>query len=179
MKRIIPSVLIAGLIGLASCVQDSTKSGKFDRTGLNIPRNQADIFEFITNIEETKDTMQQRGPISVNRDSTTIEVTGYMQEGQPVLVYAQYPAKQEWYYLKNSKLVFMKEMIGGADSISPIVENQFFYNDSTLLGNRTRSAGSLDSLAKISFSEMIQVTSDYRFDPRKANESAINFIYGR
>ncbi len=178
MKRIIPGVLILGIVSMVSCVQEGQQAG-FDQSGLNIPRNQSDIFEFITNVEEAKDTMQQRGPITVSRGGDSIEVTGYMHGSQPIMVYARYPDKQEWYYLKESKLVFLKEMISASTGSSTIVENHFFYNDSTLLGNRTRNAPSLDSLMKISFSAISEQAGDYRFDPKKANESAINFIYGR
>jgi hypothetical protein len=180
MNKVCLFVLFAMITTFSACVGDNnTAEAAFDRSALDVPRSEAEIFEIISNIQETKDTMQQRGPLTVIRENANIEVTGYMRDDTPVLVYAQYPSKQEWYFLKDQRVIMLKELIFQMPDTSLVTENQFFYNATDLLGKRTRNAPGLDSLKNVSFKPLELAADDYRFQVDQANQSAIDFIYGK
>ena len=126
---------------IVACNNDAPEEAEANPTvvpQIELPTSEAAIFEIVNNVELVKDTLQQRGPIPVVRDSINIEVIGYYQANDPVLVHAKYPEKEEWYFLLSRKVIMLKELI--SNDQGEVTENQFFYNNTEVLAKQTRKA---------------------------------------
>ncbi|GAB5551138.1 MAG: hypothetical protein Sapg2KO_07290 [Saprospiraceae bacterium] len=180
MNRLSLFLLLTLILSIFSCVNDqSAKEADLKPNERSFPKSERAILKMVSNIEEHQDTMSQNGPMTILRDGKNIEVTAFLAGNAPMLVEAQYPEKQEFYFLKDLQLMMLKELIFQAPDSSLIIENQFFYSQSKLVGMRTRSAEALEALKFSSFSPIKTEGTDYRFVAEKANQSAANFIYGQ
>lgn len=180
MNRFTYFLLLSLSLGIFACVGDNSASeADLKPNERSFPKNEKAILKIVSNLEENQDTMAQNGPITIIRDSVNVEVTAFIADNSPVLIKAQYPGKQEFYYLKDQKVMLLKELIFEKADSSQMVENQFFYSQSELLSMRTRSANGLEALALNDFQPLTTKGDDYRFVADKANQSAVSFIYGQ
>lgn len=150
----------------------------FDNTALSIPKSETATLQYIADVEAFKDTMQQRGPLTVVRDNINVEVTGYFNGDDAMLILAQLPQTQLWHYLQGNKVVLLKEIKSDTSGTASYTENQFFYNATQLLGQRTRVAPSLDSLSRSPFSAMTIDSTDMRANPQMVTGAALGYMYG-
>lgn len=164
-------ILLASII-FTACQKDQT--GGFDKTGLDIPRRDRAILGFIADVEAFRDTMEQRGPLSVTKEDEVVEVTGYFHGDDPMLIHTAHSNKTVWYYLQDNSVVLLKEITGSGT----FREEQFFYNETDLLGQRMRSAPSLDSLENSTFAAMTIDSTDTRANPSAVTGRAMSYMYG-
>ena len=175
--------ILSSLVIFSACTseekapeEESTSSSLI--TTVEMPSDVSDIYKIVTDIEYTKDTMQKREMV-IQREDNNVNVIGYFTKDTPLLIRAQYPGKEELYFMKNGKVMMLKELIFEGADTSRIVENQFFYNNTEVLSMRSRSAENLELLKNQSFNKIDKMGEDYRFFPAKANNSAIGFLYGQ
>lgn len=176
MKRNISLLIFFFPLIITSC-QNNDADG-FDRTSLDIPRSDRAILDFITDVEQFKDTMQLRGPLVYQQDGEAVKVSGYFHGDDAMLIKAELTNRELWHYLQNNKIVLLKEISLDQPDSSAFTERQFFYNESTLLDQRMRSAPSLDSLQRTTFVSMTIDSSDTRTNPTVVTGSALRFMYG-
>lgn len=180
MNRLSLFLLLTLVLSTFACVNDnSSKEADLKPNQRSFPKGEKAILKLVSNIEEHQDTMEQNGPLTIIRAGVNVEVTAYIADNSPRLIEAQYPGKQEFYFLKDQQVMMLKELIFQAPDSSQIIENQFFYNQLELVSMRSRSAGTLDSLSLNSFKPIETKGTDYRFVAEQANQSAISFIYGQ
>jgi hypothetical protein len=138
------------------------------------------IREYTSEINDTLQTLESKGPLTVERDGQNYEVRVSYMDGEPVLVYTQTPmgGVQSWYYLQNRELVMLREL--GKEG--PVYyESEFFYEGENLLAAITREAGSSEKLSASTFSEYQAEKGayDFRVLPNDAFASAMEFLMGR
>lgn len=180
MNRLSLFLLLTLVLSTFACVNDnSSKEAELKPNQRSFPKGEKAILKLVAKIQEHQDTMEQNGPLTILRAGVNVEVTAYISDNSPMLIKAQYPGKQEFYYLKDQQLMMLKELIFQAPDSSQVVENQFFYSQLDLASMRSRSAGTLDSLQFSSFKPIDTKGTDYRFVAEQANQSAISFIYGQ
>lgn len=170
-------VLFFSLFILATACQNNRSDG-FDETALDIPKGDRAILDFIAEVEAFKDTMQQRGPLSLQQDGDNIEVTGYFHGDDAMLILTQHADKELWHYLQDNKVVLLKEITLDRPDSSAFTERQFFYNATSLLDQRMRSAPSLDSLQNSSFTVLTIDSTDKRAAPSAITGAAMRYMYG-
>lgn len=175
MKR--PPILLLAALSFFNwaCTNDGGES----ESGPRFPKSQSGVYEIVSAVDEVLDTLEARGPITIVRDSVNVEVTAYMQGDDPALIHAQYPEKEEWYYLLNRRTIMLREYLFNEDGQTSIRENQFFYHPEEVLGMRSRKATTREELITLSFSKMDLAEGDPRLDPEGISSSAVNFIYGQ
>lgn len=156
-------------LGFMACENGGTP---FDITSID-----QNTLALINNIEANKDTMEERGPIMVTRDGEEVAVTGYFHGDDAMLIHIRHSDRDAWNYMQGLNVVLLKEFAptknGGA-----IIERQFYYNDSNLLGQRMRKAASLEELPDSPFQSLSIKSKDGRYDPVYVTSSAVGYMYG-
>lgn len=178
MKQNISWYLVLLLSIVFVACQNEAKVNDFDETALDIPKSEEATLKYIADVEAFKDTMQQRGPLTVVRDSTSIEVTGYFDGDNAMLILAEFSQTQLWHYFQGDNVVLLKEIKSDTFGRDTYTENQFFYNATQLLGQRTRIAPSLDSLSNSPFTPMTIDSTDMRAKPTEVTGAAFGYMYG-
>lgn len=180
MNRSSLFILLLLSIFTAACAGEAnTDEANLKPNQRSFPSGKKEIIQLVTNIQANQDTMDKKGPRTINIEGTNVEVTAYIADQTPVIIEAQYPDKQAFYYLKNNQVMLLRELLFvGADS-SQVVENQFFYNQLRLLDKETRSAEGLEALQNATFQPLKKQEEDDRFEAEKVNLSVIKLIYGQ
>jgi hypothetical protein len=176
MKRNYGLLFLLSILVFTACQKE--RNTGFDKTGLDIPRKDREILDFIADVEAFRDTMQQRGPLSFERDGANIQVTGYFHGDDAMLIQAQLANKELWYYLKDNKVVLLREITLDQPDSSAFTERQYFYNETALLDQRMRTAPSLDSLKNSTFRELSIDSTDMRVNPDAVTGAAMGYMYG-
>lgn len=176
MKRNYGLLFLFSILVFTACQNE--RNGGFDKTGLDIPRGDREILDFIDDVEASRDTMQQRGPLSFERDGANIQVTGYFHGDDAMIIQTTLADKTQWYYLQDNQVVLLKEITLDQQDSSAFTERQYFYNETTLLDQRMRSAPSLDSLKNSIFKELSIDSTDMKANPAAITGAAMGYMYG-
>jgi len=175
-------ILLAVLLMSLSCKNEkaavATQGAVVEQQ--EFPTSRSEIFKTVSEIKAIQDTLKERGPITVAKEDGNVEVTAYIQATFPVIIHAQYPKKEEWFYLQNRQVIMLQEVVY-AENGGGIEERQFFYTQEEVLESRGRQAPSLDSLNRLSFEKLklTKAEAGFQMDPVQVNMKAINFLYGK
>ncbi len=138
------------------------------------------INAYADSLESLRDSLQKKGPLTVTRGDTTLEVTVRYINNEPVLINAQaadgsYVAQ---YFLKDRQLLSLRET--GRNG-SMVYAREFYYENDRPIATLEKKAASFDQLPDEVYRtyKPEKPESDFRTLPVEAYKSAMNFIMGR
>ncbi len=155
----------------SSCQSDPAPS-----EGADAPGSLGEIMRMAEDINLTADTMQRRGPVTVEHDGVNHEVVAYFRADEPVLLYVNDNAREQWLYLADRRLAMLKQVSFDG---SRFEERQYFYTPDAFLRGRVRTAKSETELDQANFRKLPADADDFRFDAEQANTYMVGLMYGQ
>lgn len=183
MKRIFYSTFIVLTLLTVACQETKKEPEQVVTEMVNeIPEKveiYKDIRTYVDGIDATIDSLAKRGPLTVNRGEDIMEVTVYVDEGTPLLIYAQNATEnyQARYYLKNRKLVCLEE----EGQEGSFYQREFYYEPDRVLASMEKKAKTYEELATKNFKDYNSedAANDFRLHHVEAFKSAMAFLMGQ
>lgn len=150
-----------------------------DSQELVLPTSTGEIDSIVAEIRNGQDTMQERGPLSVDRGDETWEVYAYYAGQEPKVLRALYSGGEQVYYFIDRRVVQLQEFANLKNG--DVEERVFSYNEEDLVGAKARRAASRLGLEQKEFGRYRSPygKNDFRTDVNQVNGSAMSFIYGQ
>lgn len=117
-----------------------------------------------------------KGPITVKHVEGLAEMTLYNLAGVPVVIKTQKAQTEQWFFLYNRRVIYLRELIYQDDSLT---ENKFYYSNTSMINATQKEADNQSELSKATSSKFRKgFKKDYRLDVREVNFLVIGFLYG-
>ena len=117
-----------------------------------------------------------KGPITVKHVDGLAEMTLYNLAGAPVVIKTQKAQTEQWFFLYNRRVIYLRELIYQDDSLT---ENKFYYSNTGMVNATQKEAENQSELSKSTPSKFRKgFKKDYRLDVREVNFLVIGFLYG-
>jgi hypothetical protein len=117
-----------------------------------------------------------KGPITVKHVDGLAEMTLYNLTGVPVVIKTQKAQTEQWFFLYNRRVIYLRELIYQDDSLT---ENKFYYSNTGMINATQKEAENQSELSKVNSSKFRKsFKKDYRLDVREVNFLVIGFLYG-
>lgn len=137
------------------------------------------INNYVASVRNERDNLQKRGPLTVTRGDSTLEVTVYVEQGTPKLIYAQGANMdyQAYYYLKDRNLIFLEEL-GQEDKF---YARMFYYSNDQLIEALEKVSSTREKLPDTRFKSVMKrrYPEQFGFRPIEAYKSAMSLLMGR
>lgn len=163
-----------------ACQPEKTADGEEKETteASTFPASKNEIEGIVTNIRNGLDTMQERGPLTINRGDETWEIYAYYVNQDPKMLRALYSGGEQVYYFVDRRVVQLQEFANIEGGM--VEERVFSYNEDVVVDAKARSAGSRSTLQEEEFEPYKSPygKEDFRLDVNQVNGSAMGFIYG-
>lgn len=171
-------MLILLMVSLLVGCQPNANPQQENTKGTGLPESLPDIEDKVAGIQASRDTLQERGPITVTRGDENWEVYAYYEDQNPRMLRALYGKGEQNYYFVDRRIVRLHEF-ANLDN-GQVQERVFSYNENQLVEAKSRTAPSRDQLAQQEFRpyESPYGEMDFRLDVNQVNGSATGFIYG-
>ncbi len=119
---------------------------------------------------------EAKGPITVKHIDGLAEMTLYNLAGVPVVIKTQKAQTEQWFFLYNRRVIYLRELIYQDDSLT---ENKFYYSNTGMINATQKKAENQSELSIVSSSKFRKgFNKDYRLDVREVNFLVIGFLYG-
>lgn len=180
MKKITLCLLVlSGMILACQPDQSSTGNDENANEDSTFPASKNEIEAIVTGIQNSLDTMQERGPLTVNRGDDTWEIYAYYINQDPQMLRAISNEGEQVYYFSDRRVVQLQEFANVDDGF--VEERVFLYNEDEVVDTKVRRAASRLGLQEKEFKRYRSPygDEDFRLDVNQVNGLAIGFIYGQ
>lgn len=175
------------LLGFMACKNDGKNDGdtkvlgpndvfEVDAPPITGPESIAEVEKLVKNIDGIMDSMNVAGPNYVFNGNEKTEVMVYSYEGMPQLIYCKAPKLESWYYLKDRRPVYLKELVLTEDGF---VQNRFYYGTQKLIGAERRKGASPDETNSASPGRYRGKKDDFRLSGEAVTGKVLEFLYGK
>lgn len=150
---------------------------KVDAPPITGPESTAEINKLVKRIDAEKDSMNAAGPNYVfNGNKERIEVMVYSSAEAPQLIYCKATKLESWYYLKDRRPVYLKEL---ALTDEGFVQNRFYYGTKDLIGAETRKGSSPDATNTGAVGKYRGDKDDFRLSGEAVTGKVLEYLYGK
>lgn len=130
----------------------------------------------VERIVKEMNTYEVKGPITVKHIEGLAEMTLYNLSGVPVVVKTQKAQTEQWFFLYNRRVIYLRELIYEENSLT---ENKFYYSNTGMINAVQKEAKNQSDLPKVEPSKFRkEFKKDYRLDVQEVNFLVISFLYG-
>ncbi|WP_148270121.1 hypothetical protein [Haliscomenobacter hydrossis] len=175
------------LLGMMACKNEAKIDAETKELGPNDlltvdappitgPESIAEIEKLVKSIDGQKDTLRVTGPVFVFEGKEKVDVTVYSNQEAPQLVYCKAPKVESWYYLKDRRPVYLKEIALTEDGFT---QNRFYYGTKKLIGAETRKGASPDATNTGEAGKYRGEKDDFRLSGEAATGKVLVYLYGK
>ena len=175
------------LLGFVACKNDGKNDGgtKFlgpndvfevDAPPITGPESIAEVEKLVKSIDGVMDSMNVAGPNYVFNGNEKTEVMVYSYEGMPQMIYCKAPNQESWYYLKDRRPVYLKELVLTENGF---VQNRFYYGPKELIGAESRKGDSPDATNNGAAKRYRGAKDDFRLSGEAATGVVLEYLYGK
>ncbi len=142
------------------------------------PESIAEIEKLVKSIDNQMDSLRAAGPVYVFEadGKEKVDVTVYSNQEAPQLVYCKALKVESWYYLKDRRPVYLKEIALTEDGF---VQNRFYYGTKKLIGAETRKGASPDATNTGEAGKYRGEKDDFRLSGEAATAKVLVYLYGK
>lgn len=172
------------VLGVFACKNDVDSKGTSNEVLVDVyappitgPESIAEINKLVKRIDAEKDSMNVAGPNYVfdgNKEKT--EVMVYSNTEAPQLIYCKASKLESWYYLKDRRPVYLKEL---ALTENGFVQNRFYYGTKDLIGAETRKGPSPDATNTGAVGKYRGEKDDFRLSGEGVAGKVLEYLYGK
>lgn len=174
------------LLGFAACKNDGKNDGtkvvgpndvlEVDAPPITGPESIAEVEKLVKTIDGEMDSMNVAGPNYVFDGNEKTEVMVYSYQGTPQLIYCKAAKLESWYYLKDRRPVYLKEL---ALTENGFVQNRFYYGPKELIGAESREGASPDDTNKGAAKKYRGAKDDFRLSGEATTGKVLEYLYGK
>ena len=174
------------LIGLAACKNDAKNEAPknlgpndlltVEAPPITGPESVAEINKLVKDIDAQMDSFNVAGPNYVFEGKEKIEVMVYSNAIAPQLIYSKSAKSESWYYLKDRRPVFLKELVLAENGF---VQNRFYYGTKDLIGAETLKGASPDATNTGKPRRYRGEKDDFRLSGEAVTGKALEYLYGK
>ncbi len=175
------------LLGFVACKNDGKNDGdtkglgpddvfEVDAPPITGPESIAEVEKLVKSIDAVQDSMNVAGPNYVFNGKEKTEVFVYSYEGMPLMIYCKTPKLESWYYLKDRRPVYLKELVLTEDGF---VQNRFYYGTKELIGAESRKGPSPDATNNGPAKRYRGAKDDFRLSGEAATGVVLEYLYGK
>lgn len=173
--------LLLGILSWACQNQGDTEAGTSTKGEEKV--NPAAVVEtvnqYVSSVQDQRDDLQKRGPLTITRGDSILEVTVFVEGGDPKLIFAQGANMdyQGYYFLENRQLVQLEEL--GQDE--KFYHRKFYYEKDKLVEALEKEANEREKLTNRRFKSVMKrrYPEAFGFRAIEAYTSAMNLLMGR
>ncbi len=175
------------LLGFVACKNDGKNDGdtkvlgpndllEVDAPPITGPESIAEVEKLVKSIDGVMDSMNVAGPNFVFNGNEKTEVMVYSYEGMPQMIYCKAPKVESWYYLKDRRPVYLKELVLSKDGF---VQNRFYYGTKELIGAESLKGASPDDTNNGTPKRYRGAKDDFRLSGEAATAKVLEYLYGK